>query len=67
MPTLIVSGERDGFTPAALSTEMHQRIPGAELMVVAGGSHTAPIERPGEVTQRITEFLRKRLSCPPTV
>jgi pimeloyl-ACP methyl ester carboxylesterase len=61
VPTLIVSGDRDGFTPAALSEEMHQKIRGSELFVVAGGSHTAPIERPAEVTERISEFLRKRL------
>lgn len=60
VPTLIVSGERDGFTPAALSSEMHERIRDSELFVVAGGSHTAPIERPAEVTSRIADFLRTR-------
>jgi pimeloyl-ACP methyl ester carboxylesterase len=59
VPTLIVSGERDGFTPAALSEEMHRLIRDSELFVVEGGSHTAPIERPAEVTERIAEFLRK--------
>jgi pimeloyl-ACP methyl ester carboxylesterase len=59
VPTLIVSGDRDGFTPADLSTEMHQLIRDSELHVVAGGSHTAPIERPAEVTERIADFLRK--------
>ena len=59
VPTLIVSGERDGFTPASLSAEMHERIKNSELFVVPGGSHTAPIERPAEVTERIAEFLRK--------
>jgi pimeloyl-ACP methyl ester carboxylesterase len=60
VPTLIVSGDRDGFTPAALSEEMHQLIRDSELHVVAGGSHTAPIERPAEVTERIANFLRKK-------
>jgi pimeloyl-ACP methyl ester carboxylesterase len=59
VPTLIVSGDRDGFTPADLSTEMHRLIRDSELHVVAGGSHTAPIERPAEVTERIADFLRK--------
>ncbi len=58
VPTLIVSGERDGFTPAHLSEEMHQLIVGSELFVVPDGSHTAPIERPAEVTGRVAEFLR---------
>lgn len=60
VPTLIVAGDRDGFTPAHLSEEMHRLIRGSELMVVHNGSHTAPIERPAEVTERIADFLRKR-------
>ena len=60
VPTLIVAGDRDGFTPASLSAEMHQLIRDSELHVVAGGSHTAPIERPAEVTERIADFLRKK-------
>jgi pimeloyl-ACP methyl ester carboxylesterase len=61
VPTLIVSGERDGFTPAHLSEEMHQLIRDSELFVVKEGSHTAPIERPAEVTERIAAFLRKKM------
>jgi pimeloyl-ACP methyl ester carboxylesterase len=60
VPTLIVSGDRDGFTPAQLSEEMHKLIRDSELHVVQGGSHTAPIERPAEVTERIANFLRKK-------
>ncbi len=60
VPTLIVSGDRDGFTPASLSQEMHELIRDSELFVVEGGSHTAPIERPDDVTRRIADFLRKR-------
>jgi pimeloyl-ACP methyl ester carboxylesterase len=60
VPTLIVSGGRDGFTPANLSEEMHQLIKNSELFVVPDGSHTAPIERPAEVTERIADFLRKQ-------
>jgi pimeloyl-ACP methyl ester carboxylesterase len=60
VPTLIVSGERDGFTPAHLSEEMHRLIRDSELHVVQNGSHTAPIERPAEVTERIADFLRKQ-------
>jgi pimeloyl-ACP methyl ester carboxylesterase len=61
VPTLIVSGERDGFTPPHLSEEMHQLIRESELFVVAAGSHTAPIERPAEVTEKIAAFLRKKM------
>ena len=57
VPTLIIAGDRDGFTPSHLSEEMHRLIAGSELHVVKNGSHTAPIERPAEVTERIARFL----------
>lgn len=57
LPTLIVAGEHDGFTPQALSENMHHLIPGSELLVVEGGSHTAPIERPQLVTDTVIRFL----------
>jgi hypothetical protein len=32
-------------------------------MMVPGGSHTAPIERPLEVNERVLTFLRTRLGA----
>src|SRR5207253_438622 len=46
VPTLIVAGTQDTFTPYWLSEEMHQRIPGSDLLTVPGGTHVAPIEQP---------------------
>jgi pimeloyl-ACP methyl ester carboxylesterase len=57
VPTLIVAGDRDGFTPRTLSEYMHAQIPGSELLVVPGGSHTAPLEKPKWVNDRIVRFL----------
>lgn len=67
VPTLIVAGRNDSFTPMALSEEMRGAIPGAELYIVEQGTHTAPIERPAEVTQVITDFLGRRVegAAPP--
>jgi pimeloyl-ACP methyl ester carboxylesterase len=61
VPTLIIAGERDGFTPAWLSDEMQRLTPGSELYTVESGSHTAPIERPSSVNATITQFLERRL------
>jgi pimeloyl-ACP methyl ester carboxylesterase len=57
VPTLIVAGERDGFTPRALSEEMARLIPGASLLIVDDGTHTAPIERPHLVNDAVRRFL----------
>ncbi len=62
VPTLIIAGDRDGFTPASLSQKMHEQIPGAELLLIEGGSHTAPLERPHLVDETVLDFLSRRLS-----
>ncbi|MCA9518095.1 MAG: alpha/beta fold hydrolase, partial [Myxococcales bacterium] len=58
VPTLVIAGEDDGFTPALVSRELAGRIPGAELELVPGVSHTAPIERPDAIETAIRDFLR---------
>lgn len=61
VPTLVVGGARDGFTPPELSREIAETIPGAELLIVEDGSHTAPIERPREVNDTVLDFLSRRV------
>ncbi|MCA9522402.1 MAG: alpha/beta hydrolase [Myxococcales bacterium] len=57
VPTLIIAGERDGFTPRWLSEVMEQRVPKATLRVIPNGTHTAPIERPDLIVGWLEEFL----------
>jgi pimeloyl-ACP methyl ester carboxylesterase len=59
VPTLIIAGERDGFTPRELSDEMHRMIAGSVLHIVEGGSHTSPIERPHQVNDAVSRFLKR--------
>ncbi len=61
IPTLIIGGERDRFTPMWLSRRMAEAIPNSEFMIVPHGSHTAPLEQPQLVGQRIERFLRTRI------
>lgn len=61
VPTLIVGGEKDGFTPGQLSHEMQRQIPGSELLIIEAGSHTAPLERPELVTREVRRFLDERV------
>lgn len=60
VPTLVVAGDRDRFTPTWLSRRMALEIPSAELFLVRGGSHTALLERPEEVNRAVLDFLRRR-------
>jgi pimeloyl-ACP methyl ester carboxylesterase len=59
VPTLVVAGGRDGFTPPERSREMAQAIPGAELLELPHASHTAPIEQPHVVDAAIRRFAAR--------
>lgn len=60
-PTLVIAGERDGFTPPERSRAMAEAIPGAELLEIPQASHTAPIERPHLVDSTIRDFVARRV------
>lgn len=63
VPTLVVAGSRDGFTPPERSRAMAQAIPAAELLEIPNGSHTAPIEQPHLVDWTIRDFLTRRIDA----
>ncbi|HYQ47041.1 MAG TPA: alpha/beta hydrolase [Polyangiaceae bacterium] len=57
VPVLVIAGAKDSFTPAAVSEAMAQAIPGAELEVIASGTHLAPLEHHREISAKIVAFL----------
>ncbi len=61
IPTLVLAGERDSFTPVHLSRAMHRAIPGAELVVIPGGTHVTPLEYSALVVRHVRGFLRRAL------
>ena len=56
-PTLVVCGSEDRLTPEKYARYLVERIPGAKLEMIYGGSHMCPVERPGEVARRLRPFL----------
>jgi pimeloyl-ACP methyl ester carboxylesterase len=56
-PTLVIAGERDGFTPAHVSRAMANALPKATYELLPNGSHTAPIEVPERIEQLIVRFI----------
>src|SRR5262249_25811042 len=60
VPTLCIVGAEDAITPEAGMRAMAAAIPGAELVVVAGG-HVAPMESPEAVNDAIGTFLATRI------
>jgi pimeloyl-ACP methyl ester carboxylesterase len=59
VPTLMITGERDLMTPPRTARRIVDRIPGAELLVVKGGTHYTAVEYPELVNLRIERFLRE--------
>lgn len=57
VPTLIISGSKDGVTPLSHQEKMHQRIRGSELMRVPYGSHCTQLDLPDFVNLRAEKFL----------
>ncbi len=60
-PTLVIGGEKDFFTPLWISRRIAETIPGAELLVLADGSHAALIEHPETINHRLLRFLQERV------
>lgn len=59
VPTLVITGDRDAFTPRQLAQQMARRIPGGEILVVRGATHYTALEYPELVNLRIEKFLRE--------
>jgi pimeloyl-ACP methyl ester carboxylesterase len=61
VPTLVVAGGRDGFTPPERSRAIAAAVPQAELLEIPNASHTAPIEHPHLVGVTVRDFLVRRV------
>jgi 3-oxoadipate enol-lactonase len=56
-PTLVIAGEADAATPAALAAELASRVTGARLEVIEGAGHLSAVERPEEFARLLRAFL----------
>lgn len=61
VPVLVVAGERDSFTPPHLAEWMVEQMPNAELLMIAGGTHVAPLEQRELVAERIARFFDEKV------
>jgi (E)-2-((N-methylformamido)methylene)succinate hydrolase len=57
-PTLIMTGENDGGSTAAMAWRMAKEIPDARVRVIPDGRHMMPMEMAQEVNREIERFLR---------
>lgn len=57
VPTLIIVGSRDEFTPVADAEFMRDRIPDSKMAVIEGTGHMPNLENPIEFNRLIGEFI----------
>lgn len=61
-PTLVITGDADIIVPHENSRRLAARIPGAQLRIIEGGSHTFFIERAAEFNRAVVADFIARLA-----
>jgi pimeloyl-ACP methyl ester carboxylesterase len=56
VPALVIAGDRDPIAPPEVAQDLARHLPAAEILVVPGGAHLAPVEYPELVSLRIERF-----------
>jgi pimeloyl-ACP methyl ester carboxylesterase len=57
VPVMVVAGDADQITPAAVMREMADTIPGARFMQIRDAGHLTPLEQPVAVNTALADFL----------
>lgn len=57
IPTLIVVGDQDVATTVEKSRRMYEAITNSRMTVIGGAGHSSSVEKPGEVTKALQDFL----------
>ena len=57
VPTFILAGDSDSFTPPKLSHAMHAALPDSRLRIIKEASHAGPLEFPEETSSLLQAYL----------
>ncbi len=57
LPTLIISGKEDIFTPLPLAEQIHKSIRGSQWKIIDHVGHNLYIEKPKEMVEAVLRFL----------
>jgi pimeloyl-ACP methyl ester carboxylesterase len=57
LPALVLAGDKDLLTPSAHSTEIAERLPAAEAVIVPGAGHLVTFERPDVVNPALARLI----------
>jgi len=59
LPTLVLSGRKDVFTPIHLAEQIHRSIKGSEWKIMEEVGHNLYIERPAQMAPIVLDFLAR--------
>ncbi|MCU0804792.1 MAG: 3-oxoadipate enol-lactonase [Burkholderiales bacterium] len=59
VPTLVIVGEDDPGTPVAMAREIHDALPGSELVVIPRAAHLANVEQPEAFGAALDRFYAR--------
>jgi pimeloyl-ACP methyl ester carboxylesterase len=58
VPTLVIAGGRDMYTPLATAKTIARAVPDARLVIIPKGTHYLALEYPREVNEELRTFIR---------
>jgi 3-oxoadipate enol-lactonase len=58
-PTLVIVGEHDPGTPVAMAREIHDAMPGSELVIIPSAAHLSNVEQPQAFNAALLGFLER--------
>ncbi len=59
IPTLVVVGRQDEFTPVAKAEEMQEKLQNCKLVIIEDAGHMPNLEHPDEFNEVVLEFLER--------
>jgi pimeloyl-ACP methyl ester carboxylesterase len=59
VPTLIICGEEDVFTPCTFSKYLNENIKGSELIILKDAGHINPLDQPELFNEKTLDFLSR--------
>ncbi|MFO7496560.1 MAG: alpha/beta fold hydrolase [Desulfobacterales bacterium] len=64
VPTLVLAGDADKLTPPKYGAFLRDRIPGAQMAIIAGAGHMMALENPEALIGHLGAFLNARVPHP---
>lgn len=64
VPTLVVAGQADAAVPAAVASQLVDRLPHAQLRLLEGIGHLGNVQAPTEFAEVVGEFLLRTINAP---